>query len=60
MSQEKGLLHFVLNRHDKFPVKKFAVRPYTIPANQTIFDVYLHVQVHLNKLECRGKVNLFQ
>ncbi len=45
MSQEKGLWHCVLMRHDKFPVKKFAVQPYTIPANQTIFDVYLHVYI---------------
>ncbi len=24
------------------------------------FYTYAYVQVHLNKLECRGKVNLFQ
>ncbi len=23
-------------------------------------DLYQHIQVHLNKLECRGKVHLFQ
>ncbi len=22
--------------------------------------IYIYIQVHLNKLECRGKVNLFQ
>ncbi len=25
-----------------------------------ITSVYEEIQVHLNKLECRGKVNLFQ
>ncbi len=24
------------------------------------FPLFLHLQVHLNKLECRGKVHLFQ